>query len=564
MASTAPSLSRDSSRNRQLPRIRSEELEVFERDLSPSASSRLALRGSSELLDDLLRDSIDEKPECLLPTIEVPGTPRRAAAPDPMKTINVPPPPPATSAPSANAVLSRTTRSLSDGSTPKRPTLHEMEVIRTATASDGVRGMAMSGSEKITGSSCQTLVRRLSTSSGRHLSADGDRLPDIRRASITEDIAPTVTRTLTATLSDRDLSNVERKLNDSAYYNLALAPMAVDIADLSKASVAMSAVPKRPFHSHDDFEKYYDVTEVLGRGSFSVVKKVRHKETGEEYAVKMIDKKSVGAKKMMVQTEIDILRLAHHPNVLYIKEMFEDSKHINLVMELVTGGEVFDTVGEFGVYSESLASKVIYQVLLALEYLHSLGVVHRDLKPENLLYSDTSTKAIVKVADFGLSKLLDTDQLLLTACGTPDYVAPEVLTLSGYNQAVDMWSVGVILYTMLCGYHPFISDNMAELFGIIKRGRFTFPDEDWADVSESAKELIGKLLELNPKKRLSATEALKHPWVAKGAASSRPMPKVPPALKASAAKRLKAAAQATIAINRIERSASQTRKQAMV
>jgi len=210
-------------------------------------------------------------------------------------------------------------------------------------------------------------------------------------------------------------------------------------------------------------------------------------------------------------------------------------------------------VGEYGTYTEAKASKVVHQVLLALEYLHSVNVVHRDLKPENLLYSDRTPNASVKVADFGLSKIVDSDQMLMTACGTPDYVAPEVLTLCGYNQAVDIWSLGVIMYTMLCGYHPFISDNMSELFSIIKRGRYAFPSEEWSDISDSAKDLIGKLLEMNPKKRLTATEALRHPWVA-GKAPAKPMIKISETLKTLSAKsRMKAVAQASIAVSRIER-----------
>jgi len=266
------------------------------------------------------------------------------------------------------------------------------------------------------------------------------------------------------------------------------------------------------FFTKEHVEKYYTVGDKLGSGSFSVVKLGVNKKTGEEYAIKIIEKKRVGEKKMM-QTEIDILNQVHHPNVIQLKEMFETSTHLYLVMELVTGGELFDRIVQQGSFNEKEASYVTKQVLSGVHYLHSIGIVHRDLKPENLLCASRDSLDI-KITDFGLSKILSTEAVsMFTACGTPSYVAPEVLRCEGYDKSVDLWSIGVIVYIILCGFPPFHHENNALLFELIMSGKFSFPDPYWTNISAQAKDFLKKLLVVEVPSRMTTTSALKHPWI---------------------------------------------------
>jgi calcium/calmodulin-dependent protein kinase I len=184
-----------------------------------------------------------------------------------------------------------------------------------------------------------------------------------------------------------------------------------------------------------------------------------------------------------------------------------------MVMELMTGGELFDRIVERGKYSEAQAVGVVRKITDALAYCHARGVVHRDLKPENLLYTDATDAAEIKVADFGLAKMIQESGFMSTACGTPGYVAPEVLESKPYTEKVDCWSVGVILYILLCGFPPFYDENNAKLFAQIKAAAYDFPSPYWDGVSKQAKDLISKLLVVEPTQRLSATQILAHPWL---------------------------------------------------
>jgi len=266
---------------------------------------------------------------------------------------------------------------------------------------------------------------------------------------------------------------------------------------------------------------HYVVTETLGSGSFSTVKLAYDRVTENKYAIKIIDKKKFGAKKeelAMIQTEIEIMRMIEHPNIISLHEVFEDktTKKIYLVMELVTGGELFDRIVEKGSYSEKDASELISKVISAVRYLHKKGIIHRDLKPENLLYASQEEDAEIKLADFGLSKIVGLDEeaaVTNTTCGTPGYVAPEVLRMKGYDKSVDMWSIGVILYILLCGFPPFYEENTAKLFQTIMDGKYDFPDPEWTNISDSAKDLIQRSLTVDSKKRITADEALEHPWI---------------------------------------------------
>lgn len=267
-----------------------------------------------------------------------------------------------------------------------------------------------------------------------------------------------------------------------------------------------------------DVVDIYYVGEELGRGAFSVVKKGKHKKTGEPVAIKVIEKKFVEKQDLMLLArEIDIMKKVDHPNVLRLFEVFETDETISLVMELVTAGELFYKIVEKGNYSEKDAADIVRQILKGVEYLHGQGICHRDLKPENLLCSgeEQGYKPFrVIIADFGLSKAFNNGEVLETSCGTPDYVAPEVITAEGtYDSSVDMWSIGVITYVLLCGFSPFLSSTQHGLFDKIVRVEYDFPDPEWTNISESAKSFIRGLLIKDGSKRMTATQCLNHPWL---------------------------------------------------
>nr|XP_025948899.1 calcium/calmodulin-dependent protein kinase type 1 [Dromaius novaehollandiae] len=183
-------------------------------------------------------------------------------------------------------------------------------------------------------------------------------------------------------------------------------------------------------------------------------------------------------------------------------------------MQLVSGGELFDRIVEKGFYTERDASALIRQILDAVKYLHDMGIVHRDLKPENLLYYSLDEDSKIMISDFGLSKIEGCGSVMSTACGTPGYVAPEVLAQKPYSKAVDCWSIGVIAYILLCGYPPFYDENDAKLFEQILRAEYEFDSPYWDDISDSAKDFIKHLMEKDPSKRFTCEQALQHPWIA--------------------------------------------------
>jgi len=190
-------------------------------------------------------------------------------------------------------------------------------------------------------------------------------------------------------------------------------------------------------------------------------------------------------------------------------------------MELVTGGELFDKIVEKGCYTEKEASILVRKIVSAIDYLHDLDICHRDLKPENLLLASEDQTTEVKIADFGLSKIVNQKVMMQTACGTPGYVAPEVLSATGYDREVDMWSIGVITYILLCGFPPFFGETVPELFEQIMSARFDYPQEYWCDVSQEAKDFINCLLVVDPKKRLTTKQDLEHVWLKTGARNDR-------------------------------------------
>ncbi|XP_074706279.1 calcium/calmodulin-dependent protein kinase type 1G [Strix aluco] len=260
-----------------------------------------------------------------------------------------------------------------------------------------------------------------------------------------------------------------------------------------------------------NIRKTFIFMEALGSGAFSEVFLVKQRSTGKLFALKCI-KKSPLTRDSSLENEIAVLKKIKHENIVTLEDIYESTTHFYLVMQLVSGGELFDRILERGVYTEKDASVVIHQVLTAVKYLHENGIVHRDLKPENLLYLTPEENSKIMITDFGLSKM-EQNGIMSTACGTPGYVAPEVLAQKPYSKAVDCWSIGVITYILLCGYPPFYEETESKLFEKIKEGYYEFESPFWDDISESAKDFIRHLLEKNPDTRFTCEEALRHPWI---------------------------------------------------
>jgi calcium/calmodulin-dependent protein kinase I len=273
-----------------------------------------------------------------------------------------------------------------------------------------------------------------------------------------------------------------------------------------------------PYHVDKDIERFYKFEEELGRGAFSVVQAATHLETGEKRAVKIIKKQAGNAKQTnMLKIEIEILRNAQHPNVIKLYEVFETRTHYYLVLKLITGGELFEKIVALHNYSEKQASTCIRQLFEGLKALHAQGFIHRDLKPENLLLESDDPESNLLITDFGLSDILNEEGLAFGAVGSPSYISPEILRFLdhnlGYGPEVDMWSTGVILYILLCGFPPFYGDTDDDIFDQIETGRVSFPSPYWDEISESSKDLIRSLLELDPNQRITAADALLHPWL---------------------------------------------------
>jgi len=281
---------------------------------------------------------------------------------------------------------------------------------------------------------------------------------------------------------------------------------------LVASSVPIAASPATQRKAPTVEDKYI-MKDVLGTGAFSQVRLAESKDhTGKLYAIKVIDKKALKGKEDSLENEIKVLRRLDHPNVVKLLEAYESKHSVYLVMQLVTGGELFDRIVEKGSYTEKDAADLIKQVLDAVAYMHREGVVHRDLKPENLLYQCQDEDSKIMISDFGLSKMEDSG-IMATACGTPGYVAPEVLAQKPYGKSVDVWSIGVISYILLCGYPPFYDENDANLFAQILKGEFEFDSPYWDDISDPAKEFIRQLMCVDVEKRLTCDESLKHAWI---------------------------------------------------
>ncbi|XP_062237396.1 calcium/calmodulin-dependent protein kinase (CaM kinase) II beta 1 isoform X24 [Platichthys flesus] len=261
----------------------------------------------------------------------------------------------------------------------------------------------------------------------------------------------------------------------------------------------------------DEFQLY----EELGKGAFSVVRRCVKLCTGQENAAKIINTKKLSARDhQKLEREARICRLLKHPNIVRLHDSISEEGFHYLLFDLVTGGELFEDIVAREYYSEADASHCIQQILEAVLHCHQMGVVHRDLKPENLLLASKCKNAAVKLADFGLAIEVQGDQQAWFGfAGTPGYLSPEVLRKEAYGKPVDIWACGVILYILLVGYPPFWDEDQHKLYQQIKAGAYDFPSPEWDTVTPEAKNLINQMLTINPAKRITAQEALKHPWV---------------------------------------------------
>ncbi|KAL1884511.1 Calmodulin-dependent protein kinase cmk2 [Paecilomyces lecythidis] len=301
----------------------------------------------------------------------------------------------------------------------------------------------------------------------------------------------------------------------------------------------------------ESYEKkaQYRFGRTLGAGTYGIVREAD--SSSGKVAIKIILKKNVKGNEQMVYDELEMLQALNHPNIVHFVDWFESRDKYYIVTQLATGGELFDRICEYGKFTEKDASQTIKQVLDAVNYLHERNIVHRDLKPENLLYLTSAADSPLVLADFGIAKMLDSpEEVLTTMAGSFGYAAPEVMMKQGHGKAVDMWSLGVITYTLLCGYSPFRSENLTDLIEECRSGRVVFHDRYWRDVSQDAKDFILTLLQPDQTKRPSSEEALRHPWLKGETASDH---NLLPEIKAYMAKaRLKRGIEIIKLANRIE------------
>uniref|UniRef100_A0A1J3ESX7 non-specific serine/threonine protein kinase n=1 Tax=Noccaea caerulescens TaxID=107243 RepID=A0A1J3ESX7_NOCCA len=279
-------------------------------------------------------------------------------------------------------------------------------------------------------------------------------------------------------------------------------------------------------NAFEDVKLFYTLGKELGRGQFGVTYLCTENSTGKKYACKSISKKKLVTKadKDDMRREIQIMQhLSGQPNIVEFKGAYEDEKAVNLVMELCAGGELFDRIIAKGHYSERAAASVCRQIVNVVKICHFMGVLHRDLKPENFLLSSKDDKALIKATDFGLSVFIEEGKVYRDIVGSAYYVAPEVLRRR-YGKEVDIWSAGIILYILLSGVPPFWAETEKGIFDAILEGHIDFESQPWPSISNSAKDLVRRMLTADPKRRISAADVLQHPWLREGGeASDKPI-----------------------------------------
>ena len=258
--------------------------------------------------------------------------------------------------------------------------------------------------------------------------------------------------------------------------------------------------------------KDYIMGKSIGTGAFGTVRLCVHKATRQTRACKILKKATQDINSL--KEEVEILSKLSHPNIMQLYEVYNDKTNFYIVSEFCQGGELFDAISKKGNFNENEASKIMKQVLSAITYSHQNNIVHRDLKPENILLEDKGNDSIIKIIDWGCAKNFNKNEKLTNKDGTPYYIAPEVLE-GYYDEKCDIWSCGVILYIMLCGYPPFDGENEEEILDKVKKGNFEFPKEEWKNISKDAIDLIEKMLTFESNKRISALECLSHKWFIK-------------------------------------------------
>mmetsp|Transcript_1073 Transcript_1073/g.2142 ORF Transcript_1073/g.2142 Transcript_1073/m.2142 type:complete len:392 (-) Transcript_1073:156-1331(-) len=296
-----------------------------------------------------------------------------------------------------------------------------------------------------------------------------------------------------------------------------LAPIS-PCASEESTSTAMSITGK---FSNIEY-KYHIDPRILGTGHHGSVRECIDRVTGQHFAVKSIRKSDPSIMPGGLAREIILLREMKHPSIVQLVDVYEDADYVHLVTDLCTGGELFDKICEkssnrdngAACFAEDEAARIMFQILVAVSYMHKRGIVHRDIKPENILFETTDEDSPIKIIDFGLSRKHYGGQEppMTSVVGTPYYIAPEVLRKK-YDKSCDLWSVGVIAYILLCGYPPFNGANNDQTHRRVLRGRYYFPAEDWKDVSIEAMDFIHRMLQMDPRKRMTVEQALNHPWI---------------------------------------------------
>lgn len=263
-----------------------------------------------------------------------------------------------------------------------------------------------------------------------------------------------------------------------------------------------------------NFSELYKIKEELGKGAFSVVKKVVKLENKADYAAKIINTRRLTSRDLQkLEREARICRILKHSHIVQLHQVFQEDHVRYMIFDLVTGGELFDDIVAREFYTEKDASQAIKQILESVCFCHEHGIIHRDIKPENLLLASKTKGASVKLADFGLAVEAMDGKHYYGFAGTPGYLSPEVLRKEPYSYSVDVWACGVVLYILLVGYPPFWDDDQGKMFELIKKGRYEYPSPEWDSVTPAAKELIDKMLILDQNKRITAKDALEHPWI---------------------------------------------------
>lgn len=301
--------------------------------------------------------------------------------------------------------------------------------------------------------------------------------------------------------------------NSSSEANVETPPKQTSSSKNSRKSGG-SRGPREASGSGKHFNEVYKLGKQLGEGAFSVVKEGQNRSTQESFAIKIVTKAKLSKEdEVALKDEIDVLKDLEHKHIIRLYDVFEEPQHYFMVTEKMMGGELFDRIVQKSYYNEKEARDTCEIIFSAIHYCHKKKVAHRDLKPENLLLTSENDDSDIKLADFGFAKRVSTPKSLTTQCGTPGYVAAEILEGKPYDTQADMWSIGVIVYILLGGYPPFIESNQRTLFRKIRKGQYEFHEEYWGQVSDDAKDLIRNLLTVNPDERYNSSRALGNKWI---------------------------------------------------